>query len=202
MTLSAKSSPGIQDRENRNEAAQEHEALAIIGIGCRFPGDANDPETYWSILQNGVDAPVEVPPDRWDLRMYYDPEPGKPGKTNVRHGGFVKNIDRFDANFFGISPREASRMDPQQRLILEVGWEALEDGGQVLERLSGSSTGVFVGMSSFDYSLAPDGFPRPQCGRCLHEHRRGAVHRRQPASRTASISRGRVWSWTRPARRH
>jgi acyl transferase domain-containing protein/NADPH:quinone reductase-like Zn-dependent oxidoreductase/SAM-dependent methyltransferase/acyl carrier protein len=101
---------------------------------------------------------VEVPSDRWDLRTYYDPEPGKPGKTNIRHGGFIKNIDRFDANFFGISPREATRMDPQQRLVLEVGWEALEDGGQVLERLSGSPTGVFIGMASFDYSLIQTGY--------------------------------------------
>ena len=158
MTLSAESSSCNLDPATRKEAAQEHEAIAIIGIGCRFPGDANDAETYWSILKNGVDALIEVPPDRWDLRTYYDPEPGKAGKTNVRHGGFIKNIDGFDANFFGISPREASRMDPQQRLMLEVGWEALEDGGQVLERLSGSATGVFVGMSSFDYSLLQTGF--------------------------------------------
>ncbi|MGO9463278.1 MAG: SDR family NAD(P)-dependent oxidoreductase [Isosphaeraceae bacterium] len=158
MSLSADSSPCILDPATRKEAAQEHEALAIIGIGCRFPGDANDAETYWSILKNGVDALIEIPPDRWDLRTYYDPEPGKAGKTNVRHGGFIKDIDRFDANFFGISPREASRMDPQQRLVLEVGWEALEDGGQVLEHISGSSTGVFVGMSSFDYSLLQTGF--------------------------------------------
>jgi len=158
VTLSVKSSPYILDPATRKEAAEEHEALAIIGIGCRFPGDANDTETYWSILRNGVDALIEVPPDRWDLRTYYDPEPGKPGKTNVRHGGFIKDIDRFDADFFGISPREASRMDPQQRLVLEVGWEALEDGGQVLERLAGRSTGVFIGMSSFDYSLIQTGY--------------------------------------------
>jgi acyl transferase domain-containing protein/D-arabinose 1-dehydrogenase-like Zn-dependent alcohol dehydrogenase/trans-aconitate methyltransferase/acyl carrier protein len=146
------------DSEAFNQIAIKREALAIIGMGCRFPGGANDADTYWSILRDGVDALVEIPPDRWDLRMYYDPEPGKPGKTNVKHGGFVKDIDRFDAGFFGISPREATWMDPQQRLLLEVAWEALEDGGQVLEQLSGGPTGIFVGMSSFDYSLIQTGF--------------------------------------------
>jgi acyl transferase domain-containing protein/NADPH:quinone reductase-like Zn-dependent oxidoreductase/ubiquinone/menaquinone biosynthesis C-methylase UbiE/acyl carrier protein len=141
---------------NGDQRAQE--PVAVIGIGCRFPGDANGPQTYWSILRDGVDALVEVPADRWDLRTYYDPEPGKVGKTNVRYGGFVKDIDKFDANFFGISPREAARMDVQQRMILEVAFEALEDGGQPLEKISGGPVGVFLGMSSFDYALIQTGF--------------------------------------------
>ena len=158
MTLPVNGTQTVEDHNAPEGAGQAQEALAIIGIGCRFPGDANDPSTFWSLLKNNVDALTEIPSDRWDLRTYYDPEPGKAGKTNVRHGGFIKDISKFDATFFGISPREAARMDPQQRLILEVGYEALEDGGQVLEKLSGSQTGVFVGMSSFDYALIQTGY--------------------------------------------
>jgi acyl transferase domain-containing protein/NADPH:quinone reductase-like Zn-dependent oxidoreductase/SAM-dependent methyltransferase/acyl carrier protein len=144
--------------EPRNGFPREGEPIAIIGIGCRFPGEANNPATFWALLRDGVDALTDIPTDRWDLRTYYDPEPGKSGKTNVRFGGFLKSIDGFDAHFFGISPREAQRMDPQQRLVLEVAWEALEDAGQTLDRLAGGPTGVFLGMSSFDYSLIQMGF--------------------------------------------
>src|SRR5579875_2453210 len=130
------------------------EPLAIIGIGCRFPGNANDPTAFWNLLAGGVDAITEVPPERWSKKSFYDPQMGKPGKSHVCRGGFIEGIDHFDAAFFGISPREAARMDPQQRLLLETAWEALEDGGQVLERLSGSKTAVYVGISSWDYSIA------------------------------------------------
>ncbi len=130
------------------------EPLALIGIGCRFPGNANDATTFWDLLVNGVDAVTEVPPDRWNKKSFYDPEMGKPGKSHACWGGFVEGIDRFDPSFFGISPREAAHMDPQQRLVLETAWEALEDGGQVLERLSGSRTAVFVGISSWEYSFS------------------------------------------------
>ncbi|HEY7489577.1 MAG TPA: SDR family NAD(P)-dependent oxidoreductase, partial [Candidatus Tectomicrobia bacterium] len=126
--------------------------VAIIGIGCRFPGGANSPEAFWNLLRNGVDAITEIPAERWNSRLFYHPEAMKPGKTNTRWGGFVESIDHFDARFFGISPREATRMDPQQRMLLEVAWEALEDGGQVPERLAGTNVGVFVGISSFDYA--------------------------------------------------
>jgi len=128
------------------------EPIAIIGIGCRFPGDADSPEAFWNILKNGVDAISEIPADRWDMLSFYDPEPGKAGKTYARWGGFLRQIDQFDAAFFGISPREATSMDPQQRLLLEVCWEAMEDGGLAAEELSGSKTGVFVGISTHDYS--------------------------------------------------
>lgn len=133
-----------QDREVANEP------IAIIGIGCRFPG-AIGPAAFWQLLRDGVDAIREIPDDRFDQRAFYDPDPTIPGKMNTRWGGFLAQVDQFDANFFGISPREALRMDPQQRLLLEVTWEALQDAGQVPERLAGAETGVFIGISTNDY---------------------------------------------------
>jgi acyl transferase domain-containing protein len=137
------------------------EPIAVIGIGCRFPGGANDPESYWRLLRAGVDAVCEVPSSRWDADEYYDPDPDKPGKMNTRWGGFLRDgIDGFDAHFFGITPREAASMDPQQRLLLEVAWEALEDAGQSPAYLCGSATGVFTGISTNDYSRLFDGAER------------------------------------------
>jgi epothilone polyketide synthase D len=126
------------------------EPIAIIGMGCRFPG-AEGSEGFWHLLREGVDAIGEVPPDRWDLAAFYDPDPTTPGKMATRYGGFVDQVDRFDAHFFGIAPREAANLDPQQRFLLEVSWEALEDAGQTQERLHGSLTGVFVGLTTNDY---------------------------------------------------
>jgi len=126
------------------------DAIAIIGIGCRFPG-AVDAEAFWQLLRDGVDAIREVPAERFDLEAFFDPDPAAPGKMNTRWGGFIEDVDRFDAYFFGISPREAARMDPQQRLLLEVAAQALEDAGQVRERLMGTPTGVFIGISNNDY---------------------------------------------------
>jgi myxalamid-type polyketide synthase MxaE and MxaD len=123
------------------------EPIAIIGMGCRFPG-ADSPEAFWGLLRDGVDAIREVPGDRWDVDALFDPDPSAPGKIAARVGGFVDDVDRFDAAFFEISPREAVRMDPQQRLLLEVACDALEEGGQTRERLAGSATGVFVGVHS------------------------------------------------------
>ncbi|MGD1236893.1 SDR family NAD(P)-dependent oxidoreductase [Mycobacterium seoulense] len=127
------------------------EPIAIIGIGCRFPG-ADGPSAFWRELSDGVDAISEIPPDRWDADAFYDADPSVPGTSVTRRAGFVPGIDKFDFGFFGISPRESAQMDPQQRLILEVAWEALEDAGQVPERLAGSDTGVFVGISTTDYA--------------------------------------------------
>lgn len=126
------------------------EPIAIIGTGCRFPG-AQDIESFWRLLRQGVDAITEVPPERWDIESFYDPEPAKPGKINSRWGGFLERVDWFDPKFFGISPREAEYIDPQQRLMLEVSWEALENAGLVPQQLAGSKTGVFVGISGSDY---------------------------------------------------
>jgi acyl transferase domain-containing protein len=126
------------------------EPIAIIGVGCRFPG-AKNPEAFWQLLCNGVDAITEVPADRWDIDALYDPNPGSSGKMNTRWGGFLEQVDQFDAQFFGIAPREAVYIDPQQRLLLEVAWEALENAGQVVEQLAHTSTGVFIGIGNYDY---------------------------------------------------
>ena len=127
------------------------EPIAVIGLGCRFPGGADDPDAFWRLLRDGVDAITEVPADRWDVDALYAPDPVAPGKMSTRWGGFVGDVRGFDAAFFGISPREAASADPQQRLLLETAWEALEDAGQPRERLAGAAVGVFVGISTQDY---------------------------------------------------
>ena len=125
--------------------------VALVGLACRFPGAA-DLEEFWSLLKAGRDAVGEIPDDRWDVDAYFDPDPAKPGMMYTRAGGFIADIDKFDAGFFGISPREARRIDPQQRLLLELTWEALESAGIVPETLAGSQSGVFVGISLSDYA--------------------------------------------------
>ncbi|MEM6610981.1 MAG: polyketide synthase, partial [Cyanobacteria bacterium P01_C01_bin.72] len=133
------------------------EPIAIIGIGCRFPG-ANNPKSFWQVLSDGVDTITEVPSERWDIDAFYDPTPDTPGKMITRWGGFIAQVDQFDSSFFGISPREAEYIDPQQRVLSEVVWEALENTGLVPEKLSGSPTGVFIGIGNSDYNrlLAQD----------------------------------------------
>ncbi|MBP0032421.1 MAG: SDR family NAD(P)-dependent oxidoreductase [Roseofilum sp. Belize BBD 4] len=128
------------------------EPIAIIGLGCRFPGGAKDSATYWHLLEQGIDAISEVPGDRWNLEDYYDPEGGKPGKTYTKEGGFIENVDRFDPHFFRISPRDAVGLDPQQRILLEVTWESLENAGVTLEHLRHSQTGVYMGICTDDYA--------------------------------------------------
>jgi acyl transferase domain-containing protein/SAM-dependent methyltransferase len=141
-----------QMRARVDEAERaRREPIAIVGIGCRFPGGASSPEAFWDLLANGVDAIGEVPADRWDLGAYFDADPDAAGKIYTRYGGFLDDIDRFDASFFNISPREAAAMDPQQRMLLEVCWQALEDSGQPVDRLMGANVGVFVGLSASDY---------------------------------------------------
>jgi acyl transferase domain-containing protein/NADPH:quinone reductase-like Zn-dependent oxidoreductase/SAM-dependent methyltransferase/acyl carrier protein len=125
--------------------------IAIIGIGCRFPGGVNDAESFWKLLVEGRDAVTDVPADRWNVERYYDPEPGIPGKTFAKRAGFLDQIDQFDPQFFGISPREAPYVDPQHRLLLETAWEAIENAGLVLDLEKGSDVGVFVGISHNDY---------------------------------------------------
>ncbi|MFQ6017597.1 MAG: type I polyketide synthase, partial [Kiloniellaceae bacterium] len=127
------------------------EPIAIIGMGCRFPG-ADNPDRFWQLLAEAGDAIREVPAERWDLDRFFDPDPERPGRMNTRWGGFLDGVDRFDPEFFGISSREAAHMDPQQRLALEVAWEAVEDAGLARHHLAGTATGVFIGVSNFDYS--------------------------------------------------
>lgn len=129
-----------------------HEPIAIIGIGCRFPGSADTPDKFWRIFKEGIDTIREVPSNRWDIDAYYDPDKNAPGKMYTRFGGFIDNVDLFDPQFFGISPREAKDMDPQQRISLEVTWEALENACIPPQDLKGSNTGVFIGICFDDYS--------------------------------------------------
>jgi acyl transferase domain-containing protein/acyl carrier protein/phospholipid N-methyltransferase len=128
-----------------------NERIAIIGVGCRFPGGVSSKESLWKLLVEGREGIVEVPPDRFNLERYYDAEPGVAGKSIAMRGGFIDAIDQFDPQFFGISPREAPYVDPQHRLLLETAWEAIEDAGLVLDFERGTDLGVFVGISHNDY---------------------------------------------------
>lgn len=129
------------------------EPIAIIGMSCRFPG-ADNAQAFWQILREGATAIREVPAERWDMDAFYDRDPSASGKMYTRWGGFLDQLDRFDAAFFGISAREAERIDPQQRLLLELCWEALEDAGHVPARLRGTRTGVFIAFCVPEYQLA------------------------------------------------
>ena len=132
-------------------AAGADEPIAVIAVACRFPG-APDPDAYWRLLADGVDAIREIPEDRFDVDEFYDPDQQAPGKIYTRNGGYLDRVDEFDPEFFGISPREAVWMDPQQRLMLEIAWEGLERAGYAPSSLRGSRTGVFVGVAANEYS--------------------------------------------------
>lgn len=141
-----------QQERARSEAVLRADPIAVVGMGCRLPGGVQSPEDFWRLLRDGVDAVREVPAGRWDVDAVYDPDPAAPGKAMCKWGGYLDDIDRFDAAFFGILPREAERMDPQQRLFLEVACEALDHAGLPRERLAGSRTGVFVASYYNDYA--------------------------------------------------
>lgn len=142
----------LKQMQSKLEALEQakHEPIAIVGIGCRFPG-ADNPEEFWQLLQNGKDAIVETPLERWDKSDYYAQKPSTPGKICTTYGGFVPHLKEFDASFFRIAPREAVSLDPQQRLLLEVSWEALENAAIPADKVRGSQTGVFIGVSAIDY---------------------------------------------------
>ena len=140
--------------------SSRREPIAIVGMGMRFPGGVHDAEGFAELLWSARDAVTEIPPQRWLVDALYAEDPDQPGKMTTRHGAFLANVDQFDAEFFGISPREAASMDPQQRLILEVGWEALEDSGRSPMGLGGARVGVYLGIANNDYGRAL--FARPE----------------------------------------
>jgi phthiocerol/phenolphthiocerol synthesis type-I polyketide synthase D len=136
------------DKASRIAAA---EPVAVVGIGCRFPGDVVGPGAYWTFLANSGDAIGEIPPDRWNVEEFYDPDIFAPGRMSSKWGGFLPDVAGFDADFFGISPREAEAMDPQQRVMLEVAWEALEHAGIAPDRLAGIRAAVMMGVYYTEY---------------------------------------------------
>ncbi|MFC7745284.1 polyketide synthase [Nocardiopsis composta] len=129
----------------------ETDGIAVIGLACRFPGTP-DPAALWDLLRGGGEAVRDTPADRWNADDLYSPDPDAPGRVPTRRGAFLDAIDRFDAAFFGISPREAAAIDPQQRLVLELGWEALEHAGIPPASRRGTGVGVFVGAIWDDYA--------------------------------------------------
>jgi acyl transferase domain-containing protein/SAM-dependent methyltransferase len=141
------------EQQARIEALERSrtEPVAIIGVGCRLPGDVDGPDSLWSLLAAGRDVISEIPPERMDVASLYDPDPAAAGRISTRWGGFLRDADQFDARFFGVSRREATTMDPQQRLLLETAWEALERGGVNPRGLSGERLGIFFGLSTADY---------------------------------------------------
>lgn len=154
-TLMAKALQEIKELKSklRRLEAERAEPIAVIGMSCRFPGGANSPDDYWKLLRNGVDAIREIPAERWDVDRFYDPDRNAPGKAYTRYGGFIDDIAGFDASFFNISPREAESLDPHQRILLEVCWEALEYANLIPENLYGANAGVYIGVSSLDQIL-------------------------------------------------
>lgn len=149
----------MQARLDASEASR-HEPIAIVGIGCRLPGKVTGPASFWRLLDAGDSGIVEVPIDRWDADAWYDADARTPGKMVSRSGGFLDDLAGFDPHFFGISARDAMGMDPQQRILLEVVWEAWEDAGIPPERVAGSRTGVWVGSTSNDYLFVQTRDPR------------------------------------------
>src|SRR4051794_7048616 len=132
-------------------AETQREPLAVVGIGCRFPGGIDSPAALWTALLDGVDAICDVPEDRWKHSRFHDVNPEKAGSIRNARGGFIEGVDQFDAEHFGYFPTEAQRIDPQQRLLLEVTHEAMEDAGIRRDQLDGSRASVFIGAFMYDY---------------------------------------------------
>ncbi len=156
----------IDDLTARLEIAEKAstEPIAVVGMGCRFPGGVNTPDQYWELLQGGRSGIVRVPSERWDADAFFTDDHTVPGTICSREGGFLTGWqpDEFDAEFFSISPREAAAMDPQQRLLLEVAWEALEHAGVAPQTIRGTQTSVFVGVTAYDYMVTLSGQLRPE----------------------------------------
>lgn len=157
VTLSPTKRALLALREARAEIdrlrADRHAPIAVVGLGCRFPG-GEDPAAFWRLLRAGEDAVDEVPAERWDVDAIFDADPAAPGKSYARRGAFLRQGGELDADFFGVSPREMATLDPQQRLLMEVAWEALEDAGLPArdQDVPGRRTGVFAGIASGDFA--------------------------------------------------
>lgn len=156
----------IDDLTARLEIAEaaNSEPIAVVGIGCRFPGGVSTPEEFWNLLRDGRSGIIRVPGERWDADAFYTDDHTVPGTICSREGGFLTGWqpEEFDAEFFAISPREAAAMDPQQRLLLEVAWEALENSGVAPHTIRGTQTSVFVGVTAYDYMVSLAGRLRPE----------------------------------------
>ena len=131
--------------------------VAVIGMACRLPGGIDSTQRLWDALLCGDDLVGEIPADRWDADVYYDPEPGVPGRSVSRWGAFLDDVGGFDCDFFGMTEREAIAIDPQHRLMLETSWDAFEHAGLDPASVAGSQTGVFVGLTHGDYELRAAG---------------------------------------------
>ena len=149
--MSAQQRATLAEEFNKISRIAVAEPVAVVGIGCRFPGDVTGPESFWDLLVEGRNAISRIPADRWDADAFYHPDPLTPGRMTTKWGGFVPDIAGFDAEFFGITPREAAAMDPQQRMLLEVSWEALENAGIAPDSLGGTRTGVMMGVYFNEY---------------------------------------------------
>ena len=170
----------------------EREDIAIVGMSCRFPGAA-DYAQYWRNLGAGVSSVGEVPANRWDREAFYSPDVREPNKSTSKWGGFMDGVEFFDADFFGISAREAAVMDPQQRIMLEQAWNCLEDAGYDPRAFSGTRTGVYVGVFTFDY--------RDHLGRALdavEAHVATGTHSLPTASPISSPCTAPAFRSTRP----
>ncbi len=187
----------------RRGARAVREPVAIVGIGCRFPGGADmTRRRSGSCWSTGVDAVTEVPADRWDIDALYDPDPDAPGKMSSRCGGFLDDVSGFDPQFFGISPREAASMDPQQRLLLEVAWEALEHAGIAPDGpRRHAAPGVFVGMTTSDYAQVQVARHRPRPGSTRTTPRASPTASPRGGCPTCSGCRARASRSTPPAPR-
>ena len=156
--------------------------IAVIGMGCRLPGGIESPEKLWEALLRGDDLVTEIPADHWDVDEFYDPEPGVPGKSITRYGGFLDDIWGFDAPFFGLRTHEATYMDPNHRLLMETSWEAIEHAGMDPRSLFGSKTGVFMGIVHDDHVVLT--------------YEAGAIHDAYAyPGNTASMASGRIAYW-------
>ncbi|WP_079136092.1 phthiocerol type I polyketide synthase PpsB [Mycobacterium tuberculosis] len=149
--MTAQQRTSLADEFDRVSRIAVAEPVAVVGIGCRFPGDVDGPESFWDFLVAGRNAISTVPADRWDAEAFYHPDPLTPGRMTTKWGGFVPDVAGFDAEFFGITPREAAAMDPQQRMLLEVAWEALEHAGIPPDSLGGTRTAVMMGVYFNEY---------------------------------------------------